>query len=633
MQILYRPPHFFVQSVLPQAIKLNGDPVREFLPGWHPKLVYAGLAPVYLLLFEHDGGASAIWFLDSNMNHLGGVFSELASNIKIQVMAGYCKLFDGVWNALVDCSGSPRLNQSQRSFFRLPIAIRHQMLNIYLESFDFNTKYETTFSDFNILSDGKMLDLRTRSVLLETESLNHIFHPEYLQNAYLELLRTNTLAWPSLIDGRKLEATHAYYLEGNRYAYKIIDAVHDVSFYVIADEIHFRVACIYIPQKRLALAPDSIYLQTQMPDLSRAIFHHVVEHGEALEIYLQTPTQEVMHAWRGITAMHLGHVLWNDISGIGGLVASLTVEQLPRFLVFDSGVEPEMYGPLDKIFPELEGKMIRDNGPFHEAIPSFYRNHILLIKATGMQVSRSVRDRISDMLTRDPDHATHLAECRKVAERGPVIILGLRTENRTLTDLPGFCERLVEFLIQRADRITLVVDGHNSRSGGRDHIIRSHGETETTRSPMVVELEIVSALERAAEGSNVNIISAIGAPLSHSLIWGYHSDFFVTLWGAGLAKYRWACNLPGLVITSQWNLQNLGDLHIYDDPRCQEDPAPIEFIDQSAVFDRPEAPLLVQLGSGHIPKIMNFDVDEQVAFGVVAELLHRYTRIREPVLV
>lgn len=331
--------------------------------------------------------------------------------------------------------------------------------------------------------------------------------------------------------------------------------------------------------------------------------------------------------------MHIGHVLWNDISGIGNLVNSLPIKCLPRFLIFDAEFEPEMYGPLEKIFPELEGKLVREASPFYKAIPSFYRNHSLLIKATGMQVTRAVRDRIFEMLTHNSGNLSHIARCKAAKQHGLVIILGLRTENRTLTDLSGFCERLVAFLEKLSDPITLVIDGHNSRSSVPDQIIRSHGETDTAHSPMMVELEIVSTLKRAAQRSNVSVVSAIGAPLSHSLIWGYHSDFFVTLWGAGLAKYRWVCNKPGLVITSQYNLQNLGDLHIYDDPRCQEDPAPIDFIDPSAVFDRPDAPLLVQLGSGHIPKIMNFDVDEQVAFGVVAELLRRYAKSREPSLV
>ena len=633
MQVLAVPPFFVVQSVFPKPILLGGLPVREFLPGWHPKIVYAGLSPIYLLLFQHEGGAWATWFLDSDMNRLGGTFAELVANVRNLVATGYCNLFDGLWAALVVGSEPPRLTRSQRAFFQLPIVIRQQMLDTYLLCAGFKTQHESITSQSDVLGEGKLIDLGTHRLLLETAGLHRTFHPGHLQDAYLNLLRTGALILPSPVDGRELRAMHAYYLGGNRFAYRLIDPMHNVTFYLIADEIHFRTACVFVPQARLALAPDATYLEAQMPDLSRAMLQHVVEHGEMLETYLQAPTQEVINAWRGITAMHLGHVLWNDISGIGSLVASLPVKQLPRFLVFDSAHEPEMYGPLDEIFPEIEGRIIRDPGPFHEAVPAFYRNRILIIKATGMQVSRSVRDRIFGMLTRNPTNAAHFAKCRAVAGRSTIILLGLRTENRTLTDLAGFCERLVAFLAQRADRITLVIDGHNARNGIPDQIIRSHGEYETARSPMMVELEIVAALRRAAKGSNVSVVSAIGAPLSHSLIWGYHSNFFVTLWGAGLAKYRWVCNKPGLVITSQWNLQNLGDLHIYDDPQCQEDPAPIEFIDQNAVFDRPDAPLLVRLGTGHIPKIMNFDVDEQVAFAAVAKLLHLYAETREPALV
>ena len=34
-------------------------------------------------------------------------------------------------------------------------------------------------------------------------------------------------------------------------------------------------------------------------------------------------------------------------------------------------------------------------------------------------------------------------------------------------------------------------------------------------------------------------------------------------WGAGLAKYRWVCNKPGLLLTGEWNLRHREDLHIY----------------------------------------------------------------------
>ncbi len=496
------------------------------------------------------------------------------------------------------------------------------MLDFYLSRFDFATDHASIPMAFDSPGSGQVVDLGARRVLLGAAHLQRIFDPGGLQAAYAHLLRTGALTWPSPVDGRPLQATHSYVLGGNRFAYRLIDERHELTFYLIADEIYFRVVGVYLAQARLALGPEGPHSQAAMADLSRAMFYHVLEHGEELHAYLQSPAQQVANAWRGISAMHLGHVLWNDISGIGNLVASAPAQQLPRFLVFDAGSEPEMYGPLDRLFPEIMGKVTRDAGSFDAAIPTFYRDCILLIKATGIQVSRSVRERITGLMLRNPANAECVAACRATAERsGPIIILGLRTENRTLTDLPGFCERLVTFLAQTVGRATLVVDGHNSRSGNTSQVIRSHGETQENRLPLEMEAEILLAIQRKAGGSGINVVSTIGQPLDTSLIWSYFSNFFITMWGAGLAKYRWVCNKPGFIMTSRWNLQNRGDLSIYNSSMFQEDPAPVEFVDASAVHDQPTAPLLVPLGAGCNPSIMNFEVDEHVAFYAVSKLL------------
>ena len=625
MPIFAISPDFLVQSTPPKPIKLGGAVVREFLPGWRPRCVYTEAAPINLLFLEHDNGAWAIWFLNEDMEHLSSEHSALAADASNSLFVTYCRLFDGLWNSLIISPNPHQQTEPERLLFQLPVGMRRQMLDFYLSRFDFATEHASISMSSNLPACGTVADLGARRVLLEAAHLQRIFDPSGLQAAYVRLLRTGALTWPSPVDGRELQAKHAYVLGGNRFGYRLNDEKHELTFYLVADEIHFRVVCIYLAQARLALGPEALHSQTAMADLSRAMFYHVVEHGEELGHYLQLPSQQVANAWRGVSAMHLGHVLWNDISGIGNLVASVPAQQLPQFRVFDAGSEPEMYGPLDEIFPEIKGKVTRDTGSFDAAIPMFYRNRILLIKATGLQVSRSTRERITNVMLYNPANADCVAACRATAERGgPIIVLGLRTENRTLTDLPGFCERLVAFLIQKIGQATLVVDGHNSRSGDTSQVIRSHGETQESRLPIETETDILLTVQRRAAGSGINVVSTIGLPLDVSLIWSYYSRLFIAMWGAGLAKYRWVCNKPGLVMTSRWNLQNRSDLAIYNAPLFQEDPAPIEFIDAAAVHDQPAAPLLVQLGTGCNPSIMNFEVDEQIAFRAIGGLLDRY---------
>lgn len=618
-------PEGVVQSSPMRLIRNGGEPVRTFLPGWQPKFVYTGFAPINLLLFEHEQQGAAIWFLDETMDRRGGSFAELTPFTADRFIVAAAALFGEIWHDLVIGQRPPALTEASRSFFALPLTIRGHLLDAYLSQTDISTRYRSINSPSGLPNGGKLIDASGRRVLLEPSVMHQIFNPSLLQDAYVRLLQTGTFIWPSPIDGQDVQATHCFILGLNSFAYRLPDPRNNLTFYLIADEIWFRTACIYVPEAQLALTLDPGYAQALMPDLGRTMWQHVVEHGENLHGYLQEPAKQIHNVWRGITAMHLGHVLWQDISGIGRLVDTVPADRLPTFRLFDVEHGPEMYGPLDQIFPELQGRVVRDPGPFEAAIPTFYQDRLLAIKSSGMVVSRAVRERIMDAIRRDPIHTQQIAECDLAAASGqPIILLGLRTENRTLVDLKGFCERLIDFLAVRVGRAFVVVDGHNARQGNSGQVIWSHGELGATRSPIGVELEIVAALQRRVQGTQITIVSTIGNALADSLIWGSCCHVFVAQWGAGLAKYRWVCNKPGFVMTSNWNLHNRTDLHIYNTPEITEDPVPLEFIDPAIVTDRADAPLIVQLGAGLNPSIMNFDVNEPAVFQTIVALLRRF---------
>ena len=115
-------------------------------------------------------------------------------------------------------------------------------------------------------------------------------------------------------------------------------------------------------------------------------------------------------------------------------------------------------------------------------------------------------------------------------------------------------------------------------------------------------------LHRRFENTGVEILNLCGASMTRSLYWSRRADFFVAVWGAGLAKYRWVCNRPGLVLSNLWNLRHRGDLDIYHAPRYQEAGASIRFIDAAYVTDVPEAPVLFSPGNP-VPLYSNFRVD------------------------
>ena len=125
--------------------------------------------------------------------------------------------------------------------------------------------------------------------------------------------------------------------------------------------------------------------------------------------------------------------------------------------------------------------------------------------------------------------------------------------------------------------------------------------------------------EAFAADRNVLIISTLGAPVDASLFWCRHSQFFVCPWGAGLAKYRWACNATGLVVMGDY-FSGHQESYLYDRGEYMENPSPSYRISRIAVSDVPDAPAVVRKGErGHV----SFCVNRQVLYVDLRNLLEK----------
>jgi hypothetical protein len=161
----------------------------------------------------------------------------------------------------------------------------------------------------------------------------------------------------------------------------------------------------------------------------------------------------------------------------------------------------------------------------------------------------------------------------------------------------------------------VVVDGHNARRGdGQAESYPSFTESRAARSPTEVEAQIAKSLQATFADTPVTIIDNINGSMSASLFWLDHAVFFVSPWGAGLAKYRWVANKPGVVVSSKWVLDNKGDLHIYDDTKYMESPTPVRFLESRHVFDFQDEPVLIQVFQPHHPMYYNFKLNMRALY-------------------
>jgi hypothetical protein len=273
----------------------------------------------------------------------------------------------------------------------------------------------------------------------------------------------------------------------------------------------------------------------------------------------------------------------------------------------------ELYGKLDEIFPELTGHVSRVD-TVQALTEAVYSGRLLPLRPTGSRVSRDLAARISRRAERayaTPPTERVLDGLRAKGFR--LVLIGLRVENRTVVDFPAFCEGLIAFLAAELGKVAVIIDGQNRSDDG--HIYRVTLQDGQYELPLQLEGEIVDGLSRRfAADPNVVVISTIGAPVGVSVMLASRAEFFVTPWGAGLAKYRWVCNRPGLVLAGP-SCARLQPVHLYDDPVFMEAPAPIYFMHPGDVEDAPDDPLMFAGGN-----------DDRVNIRVNRDALHARLR-------
>ena len=425
-----------------------------------------------------------------------------------------------------------------------------------------------------------------------------------LQDRLVEGMRTGALTWPSPLDGAAMSCTGGFTLDDFNSLFRFADRASGSDLFILATEHMSRVAGLYVPAYGIAISlggDQKRMLLQHFPMLGRHVLHHIAYFADAIfagYVHSAAPMRFATFL-RGGGSAHLGHQLWNELTAIDALVAELPNDRLPEWLIPGMpGNEIEFYGRIDALFPEIAGRVRRGFADQRALLSYAHANRLILFRATRTHISDGLRRRVMA-------HAALRAPAIQVTSR--TILIGLRVENRTATDLNALCALIVEEAIRLRPGCTIVFDGHNARGDTRsDQTIGSYREDRASQSLLAVERAVVDAMRERFANAPVTLLDTLGEPLAVSLAWSQACDGFVALWGAGLAKYRWVANKVGLIVTSRWNLENKGDLHLYHAAAYMTDPTPLAFVPAEALHDCPEAPMLVPFSH---PSYSNFSFD------------------------
>ena len=572
-------------ETVPAPILLAGRPVDAFMPGWQPRGAATGFAPWVLLDLVHDSGREATWILDAALEHRTSALTALDDAARAALSQAVAEIADVVWRDVL-CAPVPRRPTALDRLAGVNRTMRAELLDLALNSRAMPTRVVDRQDAAGLVldrADGGRLALEGIAASLSGN----------LQDAFADALSSGGIACASPVDGHPLAARDSLVLGEHRTAYRGVDPRHQLVFYVGATHALFAKSDLFIPEANIAVrqhADDA----TRLDDLAGLFLLHVLQEADGLLDYLAASARRFASACRGPDDLHTGHHLWNELTGLDRLLRRAPRDRLPVVIVPDADEGAEVFAPIEAIFPEFKGRIDRRLRWPQRLAGFVYAQNYCLIRVLDEHVSRGLSLRLREAAAREPPTLYDRALATRImAERTPCVLLGIRVENRTAVDLEATLSDIIAHLALRLGRVVIILDGHNARTG-HDPVTSfgSFGQQAGHEHPVFAELRLAMALERRFRHSGAQIVNLFGAAMARSLFWTERSACFVAFWGAGLAKYRWACNRPGLVLSNRWNLTQRGDLDIYHAPRYQEAGAAIRFIDAELVTDDAAAPVL-----------------------------------------
>jgi len=536
----------------------------------------------------HENGSCAHWFFDGN-GHQYNVINDWPA----PAWEAFVNTFKPVVTLLLSSPQAGILPPLLAEFLSLRPSLR-QLITAALQPVLFPEPRHIHLDD----SEAATPPWAAAGPLKQCLAIN-------LQQRFVEAMRSQELRWPSPVSGQEMRCTGAISLDNFSNLYRFRETLHGFDYFILTSEHLARVGALFVPLYGAVITlnhDQSKIFRQHFTGLSARLLRHFALFAESWCAGLMQPAgpQRFATFLRDGGSAHLGHQLWNELAAADALCAALPRRYLPVWLIPGTAeTDIEFYGRIETLFPELGGGVQRGL-PDHAAITRYaYENGLILFRAAREYISETLRARVITLAaTRAPP----------LPAASFTILIGLRVENRTATDLAALCTLILDEAVRLYPGCTVIFDGHNARGTERGaHIISSYREDAASESPIDVERRLADLMRDRFSQLPIQILDTLGEPLATSLLWSHACDGFIALWGAGLAKYRWVANKPGLIITSRWNLQNKADLNIYETPRYMADPTPVTYVPAEVIEDQPAAPMLVPFEQ---PSYFNFTYDD-----------------------
>lgn len=561
-----------------RALLSGGAPLRRLVHGWQPTGLYRGFGTVLLLELQHGSGRQATWFLDASQDLIDDDLGRLPQQSLAAILSLAIPALERLRDALL--TGNPGPEPLDPLGLH---ALNQDSIARLVSSAGGLAPAPAMIELGRVPSDQREIVLH--GMRLSVAALRDCIAP-VLQEQHMTVLAGGAYAATCPFTGHALH-TRDTYVDGTLSACRFETPATGLGGPIIylCNNPVITARELFIPALNCTVAMRA----PEQHGLFARLLAAVVKHADLLPAYLAMRKRPVaiLTAFPGL---HIGHVLWNELTGLDRIRRTLPAGELPMVIVPNAELGTEAFGAVERILPEFGGPGFENRVTRlpADAVAGFvYCEGLTAMRVYDRRVSRHLAERVALVAREDPASQPDQAHAALFRSEGrTVILIGLRVQNRCVPDQLGLWRDLIEHLCHRLGPIAVVIDGINARIEADPSTSYGSFGPHGGRPPVLDELEIVIRLRQHFSGSAVHIVNTVGAPVSRSLFWAQHALFFVAFWGAGLAKYRWVANKPGLVLTNRANLDHPeGDLGIYHSPETMEAPTLLDFIEAEHVTD------------------------------------------------
>ncbi len=324
----------------------------------------------------------------------------------------------------------------------------------------------------------------------------------------------------------------------------------------------------FLPERRVLLAARSwVGLHRT---LARALDRAFSNHQEVVRYLTDEDERPVMVT--DIYVGHLGHYIWNSISGWSGLFDRVPSEKIDLIATHRNS---QIFGGVKELYPDHHarvGELIEIDGEY-EAYRIMLDRGALALTLGDRHITQDLAERVINWCRGrcSAEFLSLVADARSACK--PLLLVTIRLENRAWVEQECGLPHILNRLVTDFPGLGVVLDGLNSDIAFLD-----------THAFMSLDEEQRVARHIIESCPDVLIHNSIGCLPTESIVWCDAVDAFLAPIGAGMAKYRWITNKPGVAYSNETCLAtNSYDGRLYE--RHRDDVVPMEYVAREAVTD------------------------------------------------